>query len=157
MRARRAARLAHEDHAMAKKPTSAAPAAETTATPAAATAETAGQAAAAFTERAWKQDEERAERETARFAEANALPAVAAVANPAPSPTMDPASGAFVEPAVVEGIPADHPSVESNPRQGTSAVQNGIDFNEPYGRHPSEAGFAGHGIDRSVYGDAAKR
>jgi len=68
---------------------------------------------------------------------------------------MDSASGAFIEPEIKAAIPVDHPSVENNPREGTSAVQNGCDFNDPRGRHPSDPNFAGQGLDLSVYGQVA--
>jgi hypothetical protein len=80
------------------------------------------------------------------------LPETMAVENPDPATEMDSASGAFIEPEIKAAIPVEHPSVENNPRAGTSAVQNGGDFNDPVRRHPSEDGFAGQGLDMSVYG-----
>lgn len=95
-----------------------------------------------------------AEGETALAADENRLPENTAVTNPAPSSTMDPASGAFVEPAIIEGVPTDHPAVENNPRKATSAVQNGQDFNDPL-RDPEDPRFLGQGLDMSVYGKSA--
>lgn len=85
-------------------------------------------------------------------AEENRLPANTAVTNPAPGTQMNPSSGVFVEPAILQGIPADHPSVENNPRKATSAVQNGQDFNDPTSRNPADPKFKGEGLDLSVYG-----
>lgn len=81
-----------------------------------------------------------------------ALPESSAIANPAPGNTMAPGSGAFVEPAILEAIDTAHPSVENNPRKGTSEVQNGVDWNDPQRRTPADDEFVGQGIDRSVYG-----
>lgn len=117
----------------------------------------AADASNAAEEFAAKQDERRvkaAEAETKRAEDEGRAPTNTAGANPAPASTMNPASGAYVEPAVVDAIPADHPSVENNPRRGTSAVQNGADFNDPRHRDPNDPGFAGEGLDLSVYGDA---
>lgn len=103
-------------------------------------------------------DQEAAKRtEAAKAATANAkeegrLPETMAVTNPAPAQQMESPSGAFIEPEIKEAIPTDHPAVDNNPRAGTSAVQNGGDFNDPRQRHPSDPGFVGQGIDRSVYG-----
>lgn len=99
----------------------------------------------------------RAEDVTKQAEEQNRLPANSAVANPAKSSRMNPSSGAFVEDAVREGVPQDHPSVDSHPRDGTSAVQNGQDFNEPRGISPGDPEFAGQGLDMSVYGGAHAR
>lgn len=95
-----------------------------------------------------------AEAKTAKAAAENRLPENSAVTNPAPAKTMDAASGAFVEPAILEGVPSDHPAVENNPRKATSAVQNGQDFNDPL-RDPEDTGFVGQGLDLSVYGSKA--
>ena len=65
---------------------------------------------------------------------------------------MNTSSGAFVEDAIREGVPTDHPSVDSNPRDGTSAIQNGQDFNEPRRISPDDPEFAVQGLDLSVYG-----
>jgi hypothetical protein len=94
----------------------------------------------------------RAEDETKRAEEQNRLPANSAITNPAPTKRMNPSSGAFVEDEVREAVPADHPSVDSNPRDGTSAVQNGQDFNDPRAISPDDPEFAGQGLDLSVYG-----
>lgn len=92
--------------------------------------------------------------ETARVEDEGRAPTNSAGANPAPADTMNPASGAFVEPGVIDAIPADHPSVENNPRRGTSSVQNGSDFNDPRHLDPKDPEFSGEGLDLSVYGDA---
>jgi len=95
-----------------------------------------------------------AERATEKAAEEGRLPETMAVTNPAPATEMDAGSGAFVEPEIKAAIPVDHPAIENNPRAGTSAVQNGGDFNDPARRHPSDPDFVGQGLDLSVYGTA---
>lgn len=100
---------------------------------------------------------EAAEAATAKAQEENRLPETMAVTNPAPATEMDAASGAFIEPEIKAAIPVDHPAIENNPRAGTSAVQNGGDFNDPARRHPSDPAFTGQGLDMSVYGEAAKK
>lgn len=95
---------------------------------------------------------EAAKKATAAAKDEGRLPETMAVTNPAPATEMDAASGAFIEPEIKKAIPVDHPAVENNPRAGTSAVQNGGDFNDPLRRHPSDPEFAGHGLDLSVYG-----
>lgn len=95
---------------------------------------------------------ETAEAVTAEAAAEDRLPENAAIANPAPATELDSASGAFIEPAIVQGVPVDHPSVDNNPRRGTSAIQNGADFNDPTRRTPDDPKFVGQGLDRSVYG-----
>lgn len=115
-----------------------------------------GDAAAQLVTTTVEAAKEAAEAETAKAAAENRLPENTAVTNPAPAATMDPASGAFVEPAILEGVPADHPSVENNPRKATSAVQNGQDFNDPI-RDPDDPAFVGQGLDLSVYGDRPKK
>lgn len=122
----------------------------------------AAQAAAADSqEKAREKDLERqkkaAQEATDLAAEENRLPANSAVVNPAPGTEMDPSSGAFVEPAIIKGVPADHPSVENNPRKATSAIQNGQDFNDPTTRNPADPKFVGEGLDLSVYGKAAQK
>lgn len=84
------------------------------------------------------------------------LPENTAGANPEPGNEMG-ANGVFLEPAMKQAVEnaADHPSVENNPRKATSAVQNGMDFNDPTGRNPADPKFAGQGLDLSVYGAAA--
>ena len=47
-----------------------------------------------------------------------------------------------------------HESVDANPREGTTAAQNAIDWNDPNRVRPDEADFTGQGIDRTVYGKA---
>lgn len=111
----------------------------------------------AFAERQAARRAEAAERETARAEEEGRLPANGAITNPAPASAADmTAGGAFVEPAIREAIPVDHPAVENNPRAGTSAVQNGQDFNDPFRTDPTDPKFSGQGLDLSVYGDAKK-
>jgi hypothetical protein len=95
---------------------------------------------------------EAAKSATAKAEEEGRLPETMAVTNPAPATEMDAASGAFIEPEIKNSIPVDHPAIENNPRAGTSAVQNGGDFNDPKRRHPSDPDFAGQGLDMSVYG-----
>lgn len=104
-----------------------------------------------------KRDEraEAAEQATAKAEHEGRLPETMAVTNPAPATEMDAASGAFIEPEIKKAIPVDHPAIENNPRAGTSAVQNGGDFNDPIRRHPSDPGFTGQGLDMSVYGKPA--
>jgi hypothetical protein len=132
------------------KNTRKAPDTASTAAPAPASTDT---GVAEFNERARERRLEAAQDETARAEEEGRLPANTAVTSPAPGTTMNPSSGAFVEPEVISGVPADHPSVENNPRFGTSAVQNGQDFNDPNRRDPRDPKFAGQGLDLSVYGD----
>ncbi len=110
-----------------------------------------------FVTKTLDREKEEAERVTAEAAEEGRLPANTAGANPAPSATMG-SNGVFVEDAMKEAIAAsaDHPAVENNPRAGTSAVQNGIDWNDPTPRDPSDPKFVGQGLDLSVYGKAAK-
>jgi len=97
-----------------------------------------------------------AEEATARAEEEGRLPTEMAVTNPAPATEMESPSGAFIEPEIKQAIPVGHPAVDNNPRAGTSAVQNGGDFNDPRRRHPSDPEFAGQGLDLSVYGKAAE-
>lgn len=96
-----------------------------------------------------------AEKATETAKDEGRLPETMAVTNPAPGKEMDAASGAFIEPEIKAAIPTDHPAVDNNPRAGTSAVQNGGDFNDPRRRHPSDPDFAGQGLDLSVYGQSA--
>jgi len=128
---------------MAKQPTkrAATNAAETT-------ADRADRLAAEATER----NRAAAEDATKTAEDEGRLPATMAVTNPAPAKELDAASGAFIEPEIKAAIPMDHPSVDNNPRSGTSAVQNGADFNDPRGRNPGDEGFTGQGLDLSVYG-----
>ncbi|WP_193336173.1 hypothetical protein [Devosia beringensis] len=116
-------------------------------------AEAAAKTAAELAEKPAAEAKAAAEAATAKAAGEGRLPENTAVTNPAPGNTMDPASGAFVEPAIIMGVPADHPAVENNPRKATSAVQNGQDFNDPV-RDPEDPGFLGQGLDMSVYGKA---
>ena len=93
-----------------------------------------------------------AEAATAKAQDEGRLPQTMAVTNPAPATEMDSASGAFIEPEIKKAVPVDHPAIANNPRAGTSAIQNGGDFNDPVRRHPSDPEFAGQGLDLSVYG-----
>lgn len=95
---------------------------------------------------------EAAQTETDQAKEEGRLPETMAVTNPAPATSMESPSGAFIEPEIKAAIPVDHPAVDNNPRAGTSAVQNGGDFNDPMRRHPSDPDFVGQGLDLSVYG-----
>lgn len=113
---------------------------------------------AEFAEKNLRREKDEAERVTTEAADEGRLPANTAGANPAPSTEMG-ANGVFVEDAMKEAIAksADHPAVENNPRAGTSAIQNGIDWNDPSARDPADPKFAGQGLDLSVYGKAAKK
>lgn len=103
-------------------------------------------------------EKEAAEAATQQAEEEGRLPANTAGANPAPASAPG-SNGVFVEDAMKDAIAksADHPSVENNPREGTSAVQNGIDWNDPTSRDPADPKFAGQGLDLSVYGKAAEK
>ena len=74
------------------------------------------------------------------------------VADPAPAPALEDASGALIEPEVAQAIDITHASVDANPRAGTTAVQNAVDWNDPKRVRPTDPQFAGQGIDRSGYG-----
>ena len=115
-----------------------------------------GGSAAEVIEQQAEQRAEAAEQETAKVAEAGRLPENSAIANPSPATEMESPSGAFVEPEIKQAIPVDHPAIDNNPRQGTSGIQNGQDFNDPAGRTPDQQDFAGQGIDPTPYGDAFK-
>ena len=65
-----------------------------------------------------------------KAAPAKAAAMTKAVADPAPATDVA-ASGAVIEEAVVAAIPLEHPAVDANPRAGTTADQNRIDFNDP--------------------------
>lgn len=110
------------------------------------------QAAEEFARRQDERTVKAAEEATAQVEAEGRLPVNSAITNPAPAREMAAPSGAFIEPAIVEAIPVDHPSVENNPRFGTSAVQNGQDFNDPSRRDPADPDFSGQGLDLSVYG-----
>jgi hypothetical protein len=77
------------------------------------------------------------------------------VENPAPAKGIDSASGAIVEPAIKGGVDMEHPSVDANPREGTTARQNARDMNDPNRRKPNDRDFAGQGIDPTPYGKKA--
>jgi len=78
-----------------------------------------------------------------------------AVENPAPAQSVDGASGAIIEQAIIDGVDTNHPAVDANPRQGTSAAQNARDMNDPHRRKPNDRDFAGQGIDPTPYGKKA--
>lgn len=108
---------------------------------------------ATINERLADEKVKRAQDATNKVEKENRLPESGAVTNPAPATAADMVpGGAFIEPEIRDAIPVNHPAIDNNPRAGTSAVQNGADFNDPYHRHPSDPDFAGQGIDRSVYG-----
>lgn len=79
---------------------------------------------------------------------------VRGVADPAPAAALEDASGAIIEPAITEAVDVSHESVDANPRAGTTATQNGIDWNDPKRVRPDEPDFTGQGVNRSVYGKA---
>lgn len=83
-------------------------------------------------------------------------PTSSAIADPAPTNTMQVGSGAFTETVLLDAVDTSHPAVEGHPRAGTTSVQNGADWNDPFGRTPEDPDFAGQGIDRSVYGTPEK-
>jgi len=103
-----------------------------------------------------KKRAEAAEKATATAKNGGRLPESMAVTNPAPATEMAAASGALIEPEIKWAVPVDHPAIDNNPRAGTSAIQNGGDFNDPRRRHPSDPDFVGQGLDLSVYGDVPK-
>lgn len=80
---------------------------------------------------------------------------VRAAVDPAPAAAFDEASGAIIEPAITDAVDVTHESVDANPRAGTTAAQNGIDWNDPKRVRPDEPDFTGQGVDRAVYGRAA--
>ena len=73
-------------------------------------------------------------------------------ADPAPAVGLEDASGAIIEPAITDAVDVSHESVDANPREGTTAAQNAIDWNDPKRVRPDEAEFIGQGVDRAVYG-----
>lgn len=77
------------------------------------------------------------------------------IADPAPAPELDEASGAIVEPEIVQDVDVEHESVDNNPRAGTTAEQNAIDFNDANRRKPNDPDFVGMGLDPTPYGKAA--
>ncbi|MBY0138499.1 hypothetical protein [Paracoccus yeei] len=76
------------------------------------------------------------------------------VADPAPAVGLEEASGAIIEPGVTDAVDVAHESVDANPREGTTAAQNAIDWNDPKRVRPDEADFTGQGVDPAVYGKA---
>ena len=79
---------------------------------------------------------------------------VRGVADPAPAVGLEEASGAIIEPGVTDAVDVAHESVDANPREGTTAEQNDIDWNDPKRVRPDEADFTGQGVDPAVYGKA---
>ena len=77
------------------------------------------------------------------------------VADPAPAVGLEEASGAIIEPAITDAVDVSHESIDANPREGTTAEQNAIDWNDPKRVRPDEADFTGQGVDRAVYGKVA--
>ncbi|MFC0340787.1 hypothetical protein [Paracoccus niistensis] len=76
-------------------------------------------------------------------------------ADPAPAAALEDASGAIIEPAITDAVDVSHESVDANPRAGTAAAQNAIDWNDPKRVRPDESDFTGQGVDPAVYGKAA--
>lgn len=139
-----------------KSDNAAAPKAAQTPRPAKQPRDTSGNTAA-FAERDKERRAAAAEDATAQAADENRLPESSAITNPAPAGAEDmTAGGAFVEKEIKQAIPVDHPAIENNPRAGTSAIQNGADFNDPHERNPLDPGFVGQGLDMSVYGKPTK-
>ncbi len=48
------------------------------------------------------------------------------------------ASGAVIEPAIAKGVDMEHPAVDANPRERSTAEMNQIDFNNPSALTPPE-------------------
>lgn len=93
---------------------------------------------------------------TKKQEEAEAQTAAAdAPADPAPAPALTEASGAVIEPEVLDAVDLGHQSADDNPREGTSAAQNQIDWNDPNRITPEDDQFSGQGLDMSVYGKGA--
>lgn len=76
----------------------------------------------------------------------------AGLADPGPATELTEASGAIIEPAIAGRIDVAHPSIDANPREGTSAAQNQIDMNDPARRTPNDTDFEGLGLDPTPYG-----
>ncbi|MBB1493212.1 hypothetical protein H5395_17285 [Paracoccus sp. MC1854] len=76
-------------------------------------------------------------------------------ADPAPTAVLEEASGAIIEPTITNTVDMRHESVDANPREGTTAAQNAIDWNDPKRVRPDEADFTGQGVDPAVYGEVA--
>lgn len=77
------------------------------------------------------------------------------IADPAAASGLEHASGAIIEAAITEAVDVTHESIDANPRAGTTATLNGIDWNDPKRVRPDEPDFTGQGVDRAVYGKAA--
>ena len=56
---------------------------------------------------------------------------------------------------LTDAVDVAHESVDANPREGTTAAQNAIDWNDPKRVRPDKAEFTGQGVDRAVYGKVA--
>lgn len=56
---------------------------------------------------------------------------------------------------LTDAVDVAHESVDANPREGTTAAQNAIDWNDPKRVRPDEADFTGQGVDPAVYGKVA--
>ena len=52
------------------------------------------------------------------------------------------ASGAVIEPGAKKAVDMKHASVDDNPREGTTADMNRVDFNEPSALVPQEEAVA---------------
>jgi hypothetical protein len=74
------------------------------------------------------------------------------IANPGAAPKFEQASGAIIEPEIAGAVDVEHESVDNNPRAGTSAEQNQIEFNDANRRRPDDPDFAGMGLDPTPYG-----
>ncbi|UXS49281.1 hypothetical protein [Agrobacterium tumefaciens] len=64
-------------------------------------------------------------------------------------------SGAITDAETVASIDTEHPSIDGNPREGTTVDQNARHMNDPRRRKPNDRDFAGQGIDPTPYGRAA--
>ena len=76
------------------------------------------------------------------------------VADFEPAAALADASGAIIETAITKAVDVTHASVDASPREGTSTVQNAIDWNDPKRVRPDAPDFTGQGVDRAVYGKA---
>lgn len=77
---------------------------------------------------------------------------VDAPVDPAPVTELESPSGAIIEPEVAKAVDVTHEAVDANPRDGTTAEQNAIDWNDAKRAKPQDEDFAGQGLDQSVYG-----
>lgn len=74
------------------------------------------------------------------------------IEDPGAASEFDEASGAIIEPEILRDVDPQHESVDNNPRAGTTAEQNAIDFNDANRRTPEDPDFAGMGLDPTPYG-----